>query len=476
MSSDYHIVGDFLMLPAVLAAAPFIGVGYAVFQDSRAAKRYQKEEKRHRQLQLTRQQKQTFYPVLARMYHSYETAAGQQEQQIEEQKQLMEKKLSALTEEYYEAEHDAARLEAFERRAKEKQEELRKEWQQTRGAMEEKFHVLLHQTTGRIARELSLAEEGKRALEAMAEENPVMAEKVYERIEQAKAAIVLYQIETGEEPKAMRKELNQAISYARAQNYEIAYSKASGVMLHCLEEMEQAKQLQQEYILLWDEIARILEVTRERLGKMRSLEFSWKGETLEEDLFRFEPDVLNGISLRLDELEKEWKTEQKFSIRAVIHLKRLLEECRETDEDAVEIGNYAVKRMLYAYSENEHAEQVTDRLEEQGFRMTDHAYAADLEGNPLHINFLHEITGEKLTVVLTPAESGVRISVHNYGRNGEETGNMKTQQAVQRTLEQCFQRKGICHGLGAVSRQTEAAQLDRVRTMPERKPEREGRE
>ena len=126
---------------------------------------------------------------------------------------------------------------------------------------------------------------------------------------------------------------------------------------------------------------------------------------------------------------------------------------------------YASAKMVFAYSENDNAEIITSTLEEQGFVMLDSAYEGDTEGNALHINFKHSITGENLTVELTPNENGVQLSVHNYGQDGSGAGNIRTQQTVQAAIESRLGRKGSCRNMGGVSSERSASDLGAVRKL-----------
>ena len=120
--------------------------------------------------------------------------------------------------------------------------------------------------------------------------------------------------------------------------------------------------------------------------------------------------------------------------------------------------------MILAYSENDKAGVVVDALEAQGFRMEDYAYESDIEGNPMHINLVNDISKERLTVVLTPASNGIQINVHNYGVDG--TGNIQSQNMIQQILQNTLGTHGTCHNPGGVSAQTGASDLAGTKNQP----------
>lgn len=174
--------------------------------------------------------------------------------------------------------------------------------------------------------------------------------------------------------------------------------------------------------------------------------------------------MISGLSDYVEKLKNRLAGFEVFNKDAIPQLRTLLADCNETDADAVQIAKYSVAKMILAYSENDKAGVVVDALEEQGFRMEDYAYESDIEGNPMHINLVNDISKERLTVVLTPAPNGVQINVHNYGSDG--MGNVQTQNMIQQVLQKALGHKGTCHNPGGVSVQVSESDLTNTKNQP----------
>ena len=118
---------------------------------------------------------------------------------------------------------------------------------------------------------------------------------------------------------------------------------------------------------------------------------------------------------------------------------------------------------MSAYTENDTASDITAAMEEQGYDMDGYAYEGGEEGNPIHVNFINRISGNKVTVILSPKADGIHVDVHDYGADG--TADVQRQDEIRHLIEETLNIQIHCSGRGTVSSHTQAADLTAVETM-----------
>lgn len=455
---------------AALAVAPIALAGYGVYKAGEAvytshqnAKRRLEEERRVQE-EIQRKQNESYYRQMQEMHQSYQQVVREHEEALS---QITVQMHNAMAEAYSGFQKDlesAGNMQALERHAAELEQEIKQEWSSKREQLTKQYEQKLHTAFQSVSRQLTEGREKLSALQNAVKDDPRKAEIAQEAINQAKAALELYQIEANQPNTRYTAELNEAVRYFNEKDFDMAFSKAHAVALTCLEQLEAIKQHQNVWFVLSDEIMQKLFVLEERISRMKSVHLAWQGQIFEEDLTRFEPAMMEGLAKHTQTLKQRFEQFQTFRKDDIPQLRTLLADCSEADLDAIEIAKYAAAKMALAYSGNQNAEAVTAALEEQGFRMEEYAYESGIEGNPMHINLVNDISGERLTAVLTPLPHGIQVQVHNYGAEG--TGNIQTQNMIQQVLQNALGQQGKCHNPGGVSDQTVDADLRQTQNKP----------
>lgn len=472
MSGEFGIlsIGALALGAVALAVAPVALAGYGVYKIGQAAytlhqsAQRRREEERRVQEEIQKKQNESYYHQMQEMHQSYQQATQEHEQAISQLTAQMQSEMAEAYDHFQKELEASGDMKALEKHTADFEQEIRQKWSSKREQITKQYEQEIHTAFQSVSSQLAEGKNKLSALQDAVKEDPRKATVAQDAIEHAKAILELYQIEAAQPNKRYTAELNEAVIYFNAQDYDMAFSKAHALGLTCLEQLETVKQQQNIWFTLADEITQKLFVLEERLAKMKSVQFAWHGQIIEEDLTRFEPAMMEGIAKHTEILKQNFAQMQTFRKDDIPQLRTLLADCNETDLDAVEISRYAAAKMALAYSENENAETITAALEEQGFRMEDYAYESNIEGNPMHINLVNDISGERLTAVLTPSPQGVQIQVHNYGTDG--TGNVQTQNTIQQILQQTLGCQGVCHNLGGVSVQTADADLQQTKNKP----------
>ncbi len=472
MSSDFDITGGIVALPIFAAVTAISAAGYlvykgaqAIYRHNEARKRREEEERRVRE-HLEQKKKESYYSTMMDMYESYSTVSADYERSRQALDDEMERTLSNLHDSaagsINASSADARKLEAEMRREAEK---VLSEWRTKGQALQEDFSRKIKQVFTGISSNIEEAGKGLAALKNAGKEDLRQEAFANSAIEQARASLELLRAEAEDIPAVLSNELDQAVNFYNSRDFDIAYSKASGIVTSCLQRIEDVRSKKAEYYSMLEHAEARLQEIQERLNASGQVQFSWEGNILEEDLARFEPEMFVGLKKRVTDMAGNLEGAKKFSAASLRSLGTLIADLDEVNEDLLSMCRYASAKMVFAYSENDNAEILTSTLEEQGFVMLDSAYEGDTEGNALHINFKHSITGENLTVELTPNENGVQLSVHNYGSDGSDAGNVRTQQTVQAAIERRLGRRGSCRNMGGVSSERSASDLDSVRRL-----------
>lgn len=138
----------------------------------------------------------------------------------------------------------------------------------------------------------------------------------------------------------------------------------------------------------------------------------------------------------------------------------------EIEDDINEVTKLAATKLLYAYTENDTATDITSAMKSQGFEMEGYAYENDVEGNSIHINYINRIFNEKVTVVLSPSPEGIKLDVHNFGRNsvnGQE--DAVRQDSIRQLIENTLNIRMSCTNRGRASTNISAANLEAVKRL-----------
>lgn len=469
MSADYEIIGGLALLPIAAAILPVVGAGYAIYKGVQFAERQsetrrrRQEEERRMQEQIHQRQNESYYASMVEMYDSYKAISHKYDLEIDHIEKEMTEALSKLHVGFPDDLRSAGDLHNFESAIKRKEASLIRKFREQREGIVDEFEQELKGTFEQISSKISKTEQGIGFLKNINNINEHERAYVKDTINKAMASVELLRVEANDVPEILFGELNDAIRYYNGNELEIAYGKASGVVLSCLQKIEDIQKRKAEHYSFIDEISRKIMSIETRIIECRRIHFRWEGEVIEEDLFRFESVLFGGITDRLSLIKEKIERYSNYQGDYLIEIKSILDECEALDLDVISVCKYAAVKMVFAYSENDNAEIITNILEEQGFRLIDSAYESDSEGNPLHINYINEMTDEKITVVLDPTDAGVQISVHNYGNDMSDDGNTKTQLAVQNALNSALNDEGVCHKLGGVSSLTDESDLVAVR-------------
>ncbi len=468
MSADFSILGGLAVVVAGVALAPVALAGYAVYKGAEAGARYLQEQRRREEEdrkvreRLEQQRRESYYSTMMDIRAQYQQAEQNFEVRAQQLREATVRTMSEISEGFSEQLSSAGSFRNIEAWVQRQDQTRSAEWRHQHEVLERQFDAELRNSFSSISEKLEQTRGSLEVVREATRDDTRLQGYAQIALEQARAVTGLLLAETGNVPATLTNALNDGQRYYEEQDYNMAYSKASGTILAGLEELEKMRALKTQYDYLADQISEKLYTLQDRMAAAKSLRFTWEGEVVEEDLSLYEPNLFHGLLIQIQDLQARFEGIH-FDRGAVANLRQLLSTCEETDRDIMSVCKFAAAKMVFAYSENNNAEIIADVMEEQGFELLDSAYQQDLEGNPLHINFRNQTTGEKLTVVLTPQTNGVQISVHNYGIDGEAEGSIRTQRAVQNALETKLGRRGTCSNLGGQSANTAASDLGNIK-------------
>ena len=472
MSADLEIAGGLILLPVALAALPIIGAGYAIYKGATALQRHN-EKVRQRQIEEQRIQQQMAerrnevnYSKMVELRNEYQSVVTDFNDTMWELEQDFSQKMADFSTSFEQnAKHiQNVEFKEFEENAERRRNQIISEFNKQREALYHAYASQIESTFNEISTKFTDAHTGIQTFESLLKDDPRKASIAEEMIENAKTMLALYQIESGESATALANDLNSAIEYYNSMDYDISYGKASAIVSQCMQKIQETKMLQREYYALIDDISDKIFIIQERLAKARSVQIPYNNDLIEEDITRFEPILFKGLQKQLVALQGKYEGINGFKRNAIPELRTLLSDFDDLELDVLSVSKFALAKCIFAFSENDEAEIVTDILEEQGFHMVDYAYESQTEGNAMHVNYENDISKEKLTVVFTPTEHGVQIMVHNFGADSESNGNAQTQRAIQIALEGKLGRKSKCERLGEKSSNLHSANLDDVKS------------
>ena len=472
MSADLEIVGGLILLPVALAALPIVGAGYAIYKGATALQRHN-EKVRQRQIEEQRIQRQMAerrneinYSKMIQLRNEYQSVVTDFNDTMWELERDFSQKMADLSTSFEQNAMHIQNVEfkEFEEDVTRRRNQIISEFNNQREALYRAYAQQIESTFDEISTKIADTHDEIQKFETLLKDDPRKASIAEEMIENAKTVLALYQIESGESATLLANDLNSAIEYYNSMDYDISYGKASAIVSQCLQRIQETKMLQREYYSLIDDISDKIFVIQERLAKVCCVRIPYNDDVIEEDITRFEPTLFKGLQKRLVTLQGKYESINGYKRNVIPELRTLLSDFGDLELDVLSISKFALAKCIFAFSENDEAEIVTDILEEQGFHMIDYAYESQTEGNAIHVNYENDISKEKLTVVFTPTEYGVQIMVHNFGVDNEPNGNVQTQRAIQIALEGKLGRKSKCERLGEKSSNLHSANLDDVKS------------
>ena len=386
-----------------------------------------------------------------------------QEKQAESRKRLNQKFASELTLATSELESNQRvananmidLVRAFEQRSS----QLFTNWKQSSEQLQSAYSDTI---TASITDMKQKIEQGRSAIASLQCQYDDDRKKEYAKaqIEAAKDAIIALETELGASTTTLVNNLNRAIDYYNQDMFDNAYSIASAVMNDCYDDLASGLKEREKMFSLLDMLETKAILQKARIASAKHFTFEYKGESYEEDLTRFSPEIFSAINDRLSDIE------YRFTAPSIPSLISASHELDEIEDDIDEIIKLSATKLLYAYTENDTASDITSAMESQGFEMEGYAYENDVEGNSIHINYVNTISNERVTVVLTPSSEGIRVDVHNYGTkssSGQE--DVSRQDGIRRLIENTLKINISCTNRGKSSTNTSAANLDEVKRL-----------
>jgi len=298
------------------------------------------------------------------------------------------------------------------------------------------------------------------SLQSQAMEDSRKREYARAQIEAAKTAILALETELGETTGALITNLNKAIDYYNQDLFDNAYSIASAITIECYDNLAKGLIQREKMLSLLDMNETKVILLNAKIASLKHFTFDYKGESYEEDLTRFSAEIFAAISDRLSSIERNLSSSDFASLISITH------EIDEIETDIDEVTKLSATKLLYAYTENDTAADITTAMKSQGFEMEGYAYEKDVEGNSIHINYVNNISQERVTVVLTPSSEGIKVNVHNYGTssaNGQEDATR--QDSIRQLIENTLNISITCTNRGRASTNTSAANLDEVKRL-----------
>lgn len=270
-------------------------------------------------------------------------------------------------------------------------------------------------------------------------------------------------IELGAVPGSVTEGYNRAVDYFKNGMFEAAYGVAASVILECYDTLEKGIVARERKFAAAELIRLQVVEMQSRIEALKTFHFSYNHEEYEEDLLRFNP-FFGGILSQLKEVNEHISDAECMDMHM---LSRIQNQLTELDADISECIKISAQRLVFAYAENDVASNITDVMDEQGYDVDGYAYESGQEGQPIHINFKGRISGDSVTVILSPEEIDntrkIRISVHDYGVNGE--ADAKKQDEIRKVLENALNISISCSNRGHVSTNAQAANLHAVEGM-----------
>lgn len=346
-------------------------------------------------------------------------------------------------------------MEDFERR----NTQLFSDWKNSTEQLQATYSARIKSSVSSMKRRL---EQGKREIEALRLQHDDGRKRAYakDQIEAAKDVVLALEAELGVSVDSFVRNLDRAVDYYNKGMYENAYSIAASVMDECYTALEKGLNERERVYSLLDQLEAKATLQKARIDAVRNFDFNYRGERYEEDLTRFSPELFSAVSRRISEIENRFENPNLPSLLAASH------DLDEVKGDVDDIIKLSVAKLLYAYTENDTAADITEAMCAQGFEVEGYAYENDVEGNAIHINYYNSISRERVTVVLAPSPDGIKVSVHNYGDVRLGTQQEATRQdSIRALIENTLNIPISCSNRGAASTHTQAADLQRVKRL-----------
>ena len=355
MSGEFEIIGELiggiLATAAVVAVAPVALVGYGIYRGGKALyaynqdkKRKQEEEKRVQE-ELKRKQNESYYNQMQSIYQSYQQISKEHEEHIRQLDIQMQTAMSQAYDGFQAELNHAGNMKSLEERADKTYCEITQKWSKQREQMTKNYESKLHYVFQSMSNQFAETKTELINLQNAAKDDPRIEAMAREAIERAKAILSLYQSEANTSNVRYISELDEAVRYYNSQDFGIAHSKASALALTCFSELENIKQQQNIWFELTDEITKKIYIIEERIANTRNVQFNFKGQIIQENLTRFEPAMINGLSDYVEKLKNRLSEFKVFSKEAIPQLRILLADCNEAD--AVQIAKYLFSYKKY---------------------------------------------------------------------------------------------------------------------------------
>lgn len=292
-------------------------------------------------------------------------------------------------------------------------------------------------------------------------EDSRLSEFAASQLDSARIMIKTLRVELDYVPDSLISGYNRAADYYNKGMYENAYGAAASVTMECYDVLEKGLVERERVQMIADTIKMQVVELRSRLEAVREFEFDYNGERFEDDLLRFSP-FSRGILLQLNEIENQVADTEKCDIRL---LTRLQSRLADIGYDINECIKLAAQKLLFAYTENDKASDITQAMEEQGYDVVGYAYESDQEGQPIHINFENRVTHGQVTVVLSPSTKNneIHVDVHDYGVDG--MADTRRQDELRHLIERTLDIRISCRNRGHVSSDAKASDLQKVKSI-----------
>lgn len=448
-------------LPVVLAGATIVGVirGAGKLADFisernriRNTERMRAEAQRARDLaRIDAQERQQISALMER----FEERKRQYSASVENLQGQREAKTHALSEDLTKLlSSDISDMRRVEQQALERLEAIEQGWQQQSRIIEDTYSSQLGQVTAEIQEQLITARSNFERMATSTDQTRIRNEAM-SQYQMALSAIKAVQIELGYVPDYLNNGIRETETQINQNLFVQAYSLAAEIQLQCFDVIREGliKLAQRENIE--DRIIYQKAILEGAISAARHFEFTYENETLTEDLSRFSPTLFAGIQNRYNSI---------LNTSTNAPAEKLDQLC-ELNEDFSQWRRMALRQLLCAYAENDYSGTVAAVMEEQGFRVEDYAYEGDVEGRPIHINFVNDVSNDRLTIVLSPnpGNGTLHVDVHHYGDGVDVDTRM--QENIRQKLSEKLDISISCERRGEVSNHTEAANLDSIRTI-----------
>lgn len=203
--------------------------------------------------------------------------------------------------------------------------------------------------------------------------------------------------------------LRRASQFLESGQYKLSFAEAKDLILQCKEVYTDTVARYESSVRQASELMLDLAALREA-ADTTEVSFEHKGETLTDDLYRFDPAWFDAVR------------EELAAIFPMIHdgmtdieISEAKNRIQQARNDYLTVYHHAWKRLLSSYNANDVADNAVLILKEQGYDIEDHAYECDSEGEPLHINFHNCLTDDRITLVIDADQlNNVQASLHQF--------------------------------------------------------------